>query len=546
MASERPVLEVSDYSLAYDTPEGRFHALKSVSLSIRRGETHALVGESGSGKSTLAWSIMRYLAPNAVELGGAILLSGEDLIGSSKAEIGRLRGSRIAMVFQDPSAALNPTMRLGEQLAEVLIGHRGLSREAAWREGETALARTGIQNPAAMMRRYPHEASGGEKQRVVIATAFACNPELIIFDEPTTALDILIAEQILQLFVALREETGVAALYISHDLGLVARIAHRLSVIHEGAIVESGPAADVFRAPKDPYTRRLIAAVPRPDERIAVGTLDAAEAIFSAENVSVEYGRPGWLSRILGADASPNYGAENVSFTVRPGELLGVVGESGSGKSTIAKAASGLVEYTGRIAFDGATYENREAFTNSYRRNVQIVFQHPDGSLNPRQTIGGILSRPLKLYDLVPPAQVKQRVAELLDMVRLPENFARRYPHQLSGGEKQRVAIARAFAAEPKLVICDEITAALDVSVQKTVAELLVDLQRRSGAACIFITHDLNLVRQLAHRIVVMHRGEVVDVFDTADAESPSRQPYTRALLDAVPVPAEIDESPAA
>jgi peptide/nickel transport system ATP-binding protein len=541
-----PVLDVRDYSLAYDTPDGRVEALSSVSLAVRRGETHALVGESGSGKSTLAWSIMRYLAPNAVELGGAIHVGGIDMIGASRSKVGQLRGSRIAMVFQDPSASLNPTMRLGEQLAEVLVRHRGLSSQAAWREGEAALRRTGIADPKAMMRRYPHQASGGEKQRVVIATAFACSPELIIFDEPTTALDIIIANQILELFVALREETGVAALYISHDLGLVARIADHLSVIHRGRIVESGPAAEIFRSPKDPYTRGLIAAVPKPDDRIAVPEPATTSAVFAAEGLSVEYGRPGWLTRILGQGAAPTFGARDVSINVRPGELLGIVGESGSGKSTVAKAAAGLVDFTGRIRFDGTTFESRDTFDRAYRRNVQIVFQHPDASLNPRQTIGGILSRPLLLYRLAPPRDVKRRVAELLEMVRLPPEFARRHPHQLSGGEKQRVAIARAFAAEPKLVICDEITAALDVSVQARVVELLVDLQRRSGAACLFITHDLNLIRQIAHRIAVMQRGSLVDLFDVADAEAPDRHPYTRALLDAVPVPAELEESPAA
>ncbi|MFD2237569.1 dipeptide ABC transporter ATP-binding protein [Aureimonas populi] len=542
----RPVLEVTDYSLAYDTDEGRLEALKSVSLSIRRGETHALVGESGSGKSTLAFAIMRYLAPNAVDLGGAILLSGEDMIGSTPAELDALRGRRVAMVFQDPGSALNPSIRLGEQLAEVLVRHRRMSREEAWREGEQALARTGISDPKAMMRRYPHEASGGEKQRVVIATAFACNPELIIFDEPTTALDILIANQILELFLKLREETGVAALYISHDLGLVARVADKVSVIHRGRIVESGPVHEVFRKPRDAYTRRLIEAVPKPDERITVSTPEAGGALFSAERIGVQYGRPGWLTRMLDRSAAAHPGASDVSFDIRAGELLGIVGESGSGKSTIAKAATGLVDFEGSFHFEGRDFKGSAAFDRAYRRNVQIVFQHPDASLNPRQTIGGILSRPLLLYGIVPRRAVAGRVRELLEMVRLPADHAGRYPHQLSGGEKQRVAIARAFAAEPKLVICDEITAALDVSVQATVARLLVDLQRDFGAACLFITHDLNLVRQLAHRIAVMQRGRLVDLFGVEEAMSADRHPYTRALLGAVPAPARIEEGFAA
>lgn len=540
-----PVLQVKGYSLAYDTAQGEVAALRSVSLSIAPGETHALVGESGSGKSTLAWAIMRYLPDNARDVSGSILLSGEPLLDKSPAQMEALRGRRVAMVFQDPSASLNPTMRMGEQIAEVLMRHRGMDRAAAWAEGEAALTRTGIARPAEMMRRYPHEASGGEKQRVVIATAFACNPELIIFDEPTTALDILTAQQILDLFLRLRQETGVAALYISHDLGLVSRIADTVSVIHQGQIVESGPVHQVFRAPQHAYTAALMAAVPRPDDRIAVPAPPLAAPLLQVQGVSVRYGEDGWLTRLLGRPTDPFYGARDVSFAVQPGELLGLVGASGSGKSTMAQVISGLRDFTGQVQFDGRSFTSRAAFDRAYRRDVQIVFQHPDSSLNPRQTIGTILSRPLRLYDLCPPAQVAERVRDLLEMVLLPPDFATRYPHQLSGGQKQRVAIARAFAAQPKLVICDEITAALDVSVQAAVARLLTDLQRKSGAACLFITHDLNLIRQLAHRIAVMQRGEVVDMFDVGAATSPDRHPYTRALLNAVPLAEEFQGMPA-
>ncbi|MFD1911194.1 dipeptide ABC transporter ATP-binding protein [Halodurantibacterium flavum] len=542
--TDRPVLQVTNYSMGYATDAGDIPALRDVSLSIRRGETHALVGESGSGKSTLAWAIMRYLPGNAREGAGAILLSGEDMIGMPRRDLERLRGRRAAMVFQDPSAALNPTMTLGDQVVEVLMRHRDMTPDAARAEAEAALARTGIRDPARIMKRYPHEASGGEKQRVVIATAFACNPELIIFDEPTTALDILTARQILELFVRLREETGVAALYISHDLGLVGRIADRVSVIHKGEIVESGPVAQVLTAPAHAYTRSLLAAVPRPANRIALPAPQGAPVLMRIENINVRYGEPGWLTRLLDPSASAHAGAADVTLDVRRGELLGIVGESGSGKSTIARAATGLNVFEGRITFDGRDFTGRAALDRRYRRDVQIVFQHPDASLNPRQSIGGILARPLRLYNLVPRAQIAGRVRELLEMVLLPPEFATRYPHQLSGGQKQRVAIARAFAAEPKLVICDEITAALDVSVQAAVARLLVGLQQKTGAACVFITHDLNLIRQLAHRIAVMQAGRLVDLFPVEEAESPARHPYTRALLDAVPLPAELQTEP--
>ncbi len=540
-----PVLEIRDYTLGYNTPAGRFEALKSIDLQVWRGPTLGLVGESGSGKTSLAWAIMRYLPENAVENSGTIELSGENLRAKSVPEILAIRGRRISMVFQDPSTSLNPAIRLGDQIAEVLVQHRGLTLKEARGEGEALLARTGITRPADMMLRYPHEASGGEKQRVVIATAFACNPELIIFDEPTTALDIITARQILELFGRLRDETGVTALYISHDLGLVSRIAQDVAVIHDGVIVERGSCASIFKAPRQPYTKALLAAVPRPDLRIAPPAPDASAGdLLSVEDVSVNYGNAPALLRFLSPPRADAYGARSVSLGVRPGEILGIVGESGSGKSTLAKVLVGLQTFEGRLSFGGRAFTSRRMIDRDYRRAVQIVFQHPDASLNPRQRIGTILSRPLRLYDLVPPADIAARVRALLEEVLLDADFAARYPHQLSGGEKQRVAIARAFAAEPSLVICDEITSSLDVSVQASVARLLIELQRRTGTACIFITHDLNLVRQLAHRIAVMQHGKLVDLFDIADVTSDARDAYTRSLLAAVPIPFDAETDP--
>jgi peptide/nickel transport system ATP-binding protein len=530
------VLTIQDYTLRYRTKAGRVEALSGINLAIPPGTTLGLVGESGSGKTSLAWAILRHLPGNAEEVSGQIRLRQEDLRTVSPARIMEIRGSRISMVFQDPATSLNPVMRLGDQLAEVLVRHRGLSPAAAFAEGTALLTRTGIADPAAMMRRYPHQASGGEKQRVVIATALACQPDLLILDEPTTALDIVTARQFLDLLKTLRRETGVAALYISHDLGLVSRIADEVAVIHRGRIVEKGPCAAVFRAPRQSYTQALLAAVPDPRVRLATPAPDAAAPpLLALDQVSVRYGAQGWLGRLLRPGRAPTLGAQDVSLDLRPGESLGIVGESGSGKSTIAKAVAGLHEFSGTIRFDGRAFAGMRGFDRAYRRAVQIVFQNPDGSLNPRQTVFTILSRPLLLYGLASRADLPGRIAQWLARVRLPEDFASRYPHQLSGGEKQRVAIARAFAAEPRLVICDEITSSLDVSVQASVAKLLVDLQRDSGTACLFITHDLNLVRQLVHRIAVMSRGRLVDLFDVADAEAPGRHAYTRTLLDAVP-----------
>jgi peptide/nickel transport system ATP-binding protein len=529
-----PVLAIEDYSLDYETANGPFHALKNIDLSINRGEILGLVGESGSGKTSLAWSIMRYLPKNAREPGGRILLGGENLLDKSEREMETFRGRRISMVFQDPSTSLNPTLSLGTQLAEVLVRHRGLTRQQAWKEGEERLAHVGLKTPAQMMHRMPHEASGGEKQRVVIASAFACNPECIIFDEPTTALDVITSRQILDLFVELQAETGVASLYISHDLALVARTAGRVAVIKRGDIVEQGSVREIFSNPQQDYTRELIAAVPDPAHRLVKDDVAAADKpLVKVENVSVHFGRKPFLSALTGRKSERVTGNNAISLSVNPGEILGIVGESGSGKSTLAKAMTGLNRFEGKIWFDGREIKSLGDMDNAYRKDVQIIFQHPDASLNPRQKIFGILSRPLKLFGDA--TDLDKQVGDMLEQVRLPRTHANRYPHQLSGGEKQRVAIARAFASKPKLVICDEITSALDVSVQASVVELLLELQKASGTAYLFITHDLNLIRQIAHRIAVMYRGDLIEVVPAAEIDSPDRADYTRRLIEAVP-----------
>jgi peptide/nickel transport system ATP-binding protein len=387
------------------------------------------------------------------------------------------------------------------------------------------------------VRRYPHEASGGEKQRVVIATAFACKPELIIFDEPTTALDVITARQILDLFLELQRETAVASLYISHDLAIVSQIATRIAIIERGRILERGPVAAVFAAPQTDYTARLLAAVPRPDRRLVdeAPSVAAAPPLASLRDVTVRYGRTSLFSRLRGR---PNVvaGAQAVTLDIAAGEILGVVGESGSGKSTLARALTGLATFEGSLTVDGRFVRGLADMDRRYRRAVQIVFQHPDASLNPRHRVRDILARPFVLYGRPEGRTLEQAVADLLGSVRLAPAYAERFPHQLSGGEKQRVAIARAFAAQPRLVICDEVTSSLDVSVQAAVIELLLDLRRRTGVAYMFITHDINLVRQIAHRIAVMYRGSLVETFAAAElaARGPSH-PYTAALIAAVP-----------
>jgi peptide/nickel transport system ATP-binding protein len=531
------VLQVADYSLDYELPSGALHVLQNIDFSVGAGEVLGLVGESGSGKTTLGWAIMRYLAGNAREVGGSISLQGDNLLAMPQRQVESLRGGRLGMIFQDPSASLNPTLSLGEQVVEVLTRHRDLGYRDAWALGEQLLADVDLKDPAAMMKRFPHEASGGEKQRVLIATAFACRPQCLIFDEPTTALDVISSAQILQLFRRLREETGVASLYISHDLALVSRVADRVCVLNQGRIVEQNRGGRIFTAPGDAYTQRLVAAVPAADKRLLNETEASSMPLLQVAALNVRYGRPSLLDSLLRRASPPSMGARDMTLGMARGEILGIIGESGSGKSTLAKALTGLTPFTGAVQFDGVKIHGPAQMTRDYRRKVQIIFQHPDASLNPRQTIGQILSRPLRLYGLPAGESEAQAIARLLREVRLPENFASRYPHELSGGQKQRVAIARAFAARPELVICDEITAALDVSVQATVIELLLELRRQHGTAYLFITHDLNLVRQIAHRIAVMYRGDLLEILPAVDMAAHARHPYTRALLDAVPQP---------
>ncbi len=517
------ILEVEDYTLDYHTRAGSLRVLDGISLAIAPNEVLGLVGESGSGKTSLAWAIMRALPANAREAGGTLRLLGADLRAMNPKQVEAMRGRRIGMVFQDPATTLNPTLTIGRQLAEVLMQHQHLDREAAWQASIEALRRVELRDPQALMHRYPHEASGGEKQRVGIAAAFACRPALIIFDEPTTALDVITGERVLELFRRLREQTNVAGLYISHDLALVSRVADRVAVIHRGRVQEQAPAGRIFAAPKAEYTRMLVQAVPRPDQRLILDAPGSAP-LLALDNIGVRYGRP----RLFGARVVTAVHAVNLE--IRPGEILGVVGESGSGKSSIARAVTGLTPFTGAIHFAARRIDAPRDMDRAYKKAVQIVFQHPDSSLNPRHRVRDLLARPLRLF-----GASTAEIPRLLDQVRLPAAYAGRYPHQLSGGEKQRVAIARAFAARPRLVVCDEITAPLDVSVQAAIVQLLLELRREHGTAYLFITHDFNLVRQIAHRLAVMQMGQLVDLL--APDQLATAAPYTQALIAATPTP---------
>jgi len=523
--TEKPMLQIEHYALAY----GAQQALDDVSLFIKHGEVLGLVGESGSGKSSLAWAIMRYLPDNSVENDGKIILAGRDLRQMSQKDLNDVRGRQISMVFQDPGTSLNPTLSLGRQLSEVLIRHRGLTKKQAWAQSIERLAQVGLKNPQQMMQRLPHEVSGGEKQRVVIACAFACNPQCIIFDEPTTALDIITAHQILDLVAELQRSVGIAALYISHDLRLVSRISDRIAVMQRGVLVQQSNAAALFQQCSHPYTCALIDALPDPHRYLA-GPAPTPEAapMIAARNISVTYGHRSFFHGITHQENNNVIGNHAIHIEIRPGEILGVIGESGSGKSTLARALTGLNKFSGEILFEGKTITRPSDMDMRYRKAVQIIFQHPDASLNPRQTIRQILTRPLRIYGQTDDAL---RIEDMLADVQLPAELADRYPHQLSGGQKQRVAIARAFAARPQLVICDEITSSLDVSVQALIMRLLIDLQKRYDTAYLFITHDLNLIRQMAHRVTVMYRGQQIETIPVHALDAPERAPYTRALM---------------
>jgi peptide/nickel transport system ATP-binding protein len=609
---KRPVVEVRDLSVSYFVPGGEVKAVRGASLAISPGESLALVGESGSGKSTLAYAIMRYLEANGRIMAGEIRFQGQNMFRMSEADLRQLRGSRIAMVYQNPQTALNPAFTVGKQVAEVLREHEGLPKAKAQRKVGELLEQVNLPDPEAMVRCYPHELSGGQQQRILIAMAFACNPELLIADEPTTGLDVTTEARILDLIGELMERYRSAILYITHDLGVVARFCNRVAVMYAGEIVEEGSVARVFLQPAHPYTRGLLTCIPRLDRGKDSGPLSTIEGwlpslldppqacIFEhrcpyrkpvcAERKPESASVPGggfvrclrWEElpafRFAAAPAAAavhgevlqeanlleiiglrKYYPQRLNFVevlrrVSPAALravddvwleiarsstLSVVGESGCGKTTLARCVVGLLEPTaGEIRFSGqdigmlARRRDRDL-----RRRVQIVFQNPDATLNPQKTVEETLRRPLELFGIARGPELEQRISELLRAVHLSESHRQRYPHQLSGGEKQRVAVARAFAAEPELIICDEPLSSLDVSVQSAILNLLVNLQRDSRVAYLFISHDLSVVRYLSTQIMVMYLGKVCEIRMVDEVLQPPYHPYTEALLSAVSIP---------
>ena len=532
------LLEVRDLSVEFRSTGGVVHAVRNVSFHLDRGETLSILGESGSGKSVSASAIMDILdCPPGHVTSGEVLFEGRDLLRLPMGERRRINGEKIAMIFQDTLAHLNPVYSVGWQIAESLRAHQGLDARAASAEAVRLLERVQIPEPAQRAHDYPHQFSGGQRQRVMIAMALANRPALLIADEPTTALDVTVQAQIMELLRDLLSETGMGLLLITHDLGVVADIADRVAVVHDGRIVETGAVREVLRRPQHAYTQRLLAAAPGLEVPPAPRPRPAAAPLLTVREVTKQYpvkrglfgSRTGEVVRAV----------DGVSLELRRGETLGIVGESGSGKSTLGRLILCLEEPTGgSILFDGrelASLKGRELL--DFRRRVQAVFQDPFASLNPRMTVFEIVSEPWTIHrDVVPRGEWRARVGELLEQVGLKPEHAQRWPHQFSGGQRQRIAIARALALQPEIVVCDEAVSALDVSIQGQIIELLAQLRDRFGLSYIFIAHDLPVVRTIADRVAVMQRGKIVETGTCEDIFLRPQHPYTQALLAASPV----------
>jgi microcin C transport system ATP-binding protein len=528
--SAAPLLEIHELSVAFPGAQGReVRAVDRVSLSVGRGETVALVGESGSGKSLTALSTVR-LTPDTARLSGSVLYEGREMIGASEAVLRDVRGDDISFVFQEPMTSLNPLHTVEKQIGETLLIHQGMTGRAARERTLELLHKVGIRNPEGRLGAYPHQLSGGQRQRVMIAMALANRPQLLIADEPTTALDVTIQAQILELLASLQRDEGLSLLFITHDLAIVRRVAHRVAVMQEGRIVEQGPTERLFQSPREPYTRKLLEAEPagRPDS-----VPEGADTLLEGRGVSVWFPiRRGLLKRTVGHIKA----VTEVDVTLREGETVGVVGESGSGKTTLALAAIRLVTATGgEIRFDGRdVYGLSKRALRSLRRDMQVVFQDPYGSLSPRMSVAEIVAEGLGVHGLRDPSQTeREAVAEVLEEVGLDPATMDRYPHEFSGGQRQRIAIARAMILRPRFLVLDEPTSALDMTVQTQIVDLLRTLQQRHRLGYFFISHDLKVVRALAHKLVVLKEGEVVESGPAEEVFERPRTEYARALMAA-------------
>jgi len=541
------VLQFQELDVNFRTEFGRVHAVKGVSLAVRPGEVVALVGESGSGKSVTATTALGLL-PKTARITGETMVADKTISKLTPRQLRGLRGNRVAMVFQEPMTALNPVIKIGEQLTESMEVHNVAHGAEAWQKAIDLLNAVGIPNAERRVKQYPHELSGGMRQRVVIAMALACDPEVIIADEPTTALDVTVQADILDLLRSLKEKLNTGILLITHNMGVVADMADRVAVMFKGNIVERGTVEEVLLKPQHPYTKKLLAAVPHLGEghgqfgsapREVPGD---AESALEVNELVVEYKRAG---------RKPFRAVDGVTFDVKRGEIVGLVGESGSGKSTIGRALLGLIPSAGGnvkvlgqelVQGHGRRKVSQGKNLKSLRRRVGVIFQDPAASLNPRLPVGDVISEPLEVHRIGNKASRQKRVYELLEAVELPRSAFNRYPHELSGGQRQRVSIARALSLSPDLLVADEPTSALDVSVQAQVLGMLTDLQRDFGFACLFISHDLAVIDSLAHRVVVMQYGKIVEKGDRQRVLLDPQEEYTKRLLAAAPVPDPIEQ----
>jgi len=528
--SETPLLSVKDLAISFLTAQGESAAVQDVSFTLEAGETLALVGESGSGKSITALSVLQLLNYNAARHpAGSIRFKGQELVGATEAQMRKLRGHDIGMVFQEPMTSLNPLHSVEKQIAESLILHGGYTRRSARARVIELLGLVGFNEPDKRLGAYPHELSGGQRQRVMIAMALANNPALLIADEPTTALDVTIQAQILKLLKDLQAQQNLALLLITHDLGIVRKVADRVAVMQKGRLVEYGKVAEVFANPQHEYTRKLLGAEPK---GMPPATQSDAPIIARAQNLKVWYPiKTGLWRRTTDHVKAVN----DISFELRAGQTLGVVGESGSGKTTLGQALLRLIRSQGLIDVNGTRIDQLSwKALRPLRQSMQIVFQDPYGSLSPRMSMGEIVEEGLRIHKIgETQAERDALVIQALQDVGLDPDWRHRYPHEFSGGQRQRVAIARALVLRPKLIVLDEPTSALDMSIQAQVVDLLRDLQRKYGLAYLFISHDLRVVRALSHYVMVMKNGQVVEQGPTEAIFNAPQQPYTQALLRA-------------
>lgn len=531
MTETTPLLSIQNLSIALPKGGDRAYAVQDVSYDIRAGEILCIVGESGSGKSMSANAIMGLLPDYLTPQQGRILFRGKDLLQQDESTLQAMRGKDMAMIFQEPLSALNPLMTVGEQISEVMRVHNAYPGAARLARTLELLAFVGLPDPATLYHVYPFRLSGGQRQRVMIAMALALEPALLIADEPTTALDVTTQAQILALIARIQKEKGMGVMFVTHDFGVVAEIAHRVAVMEKGILVEQGPAERVLNHPRHPYTQRLIAAVPHRRGEDRVVTEDDTPVLEVKDLKKTYVIGHGWLGGKREVHA-----VDGVSFSVRRGETLGIVGESGSGKSTIGKCLLKLVGINGgQLIFNGQDIATlSESRFRPMRHDIQMIFQDPFASLNPRHTVGRIISDG-PVANGMPRAQAETRVRELLSLVGLDPSAFDRYPNQFSGGQRQRIGIARALALEPKVLVADESVSALDVSVQAQVLQLLHDLQQRLKIALVFITHDLRVAAQICNSVLVMHRGKVVEYGSPGQIFDNPQHAYTRQLIAAVP-----------